>query len=49
MLVLGPLLVGSYLVMVADGIPTFDVKQTCRGTRGCRDLPGAEYGILHSE
>ena len=32
MLVFGPLLVGSYLMMVADGIPTFDVRQTCRGT-----------------
>jgi hypothetical protein len=40
MLAFGPLLVGSYLVMVADGIPTFDVKQTCRGTEVAAIFPG---------
>ena len=29
-----------YLVMVADAVPTFDVKQTCRGSEAAGVYPG---------
>ena len=32
--------VSSYLVMVADAVPTFDVKQTCRGSEAAGVYPG---------
>ena len=32
--------VSSYLVMVADAVPAFDVKQTCRGTETAGVYPG---------
>ena len=32
--------VSSYLVMVADAVPAFDVKQTCRGSEAAGLYPG---------
>lgn len=32
--------VSSYLVMVADAVPAFDVKQSCRGTEAAGVYPG---------
>ena len=40
MLVFGALFVGSYLLAVADGVPAFDAKQTCRGTEAAGIFPG---------
>ena len=34
------LVVSSYLMTVADAVPTFDVKQTCRGTETSGVYPG---------
>ena len=40
MLVFGALFVGSYLLAIADGVPAFDAKQTCRGTEAAGIFPG---------
>ena len=43
------LVVSSYLMTVADAVPTFDVKQTCRGTETSGVYPGRNIEFVRSE